>query len=144
MIGFKTPWNKPWMAVKVHASPIEWIAVNSSKPGRNKAITSIVAHSSNAWAEEHIDDDMRQAEQFLRREFETVSGIDTRDADYFSCHRWRYALVGEPKELTPFIDRANGLASTGDWCNASRIEDAWTNAVKLSEILKKALSENDA
>ena len=144
MIGFNTPWNKPWMAAKVHGSPIEWIAVNSTKPGRNHAITSIVVHSSNAWAEEHIDDDMSQAEQFLRREFETVSGIATSHADYFSCHRWRYALMDEPKEHAPFVDRAYGIASTGDWCSASRIEDAWTNAMKLSEIIRKSLSENGA
>jgi len=144
MIGFHTPWHKPWMAAKVHASPIEWIAINSSKPGRNKAITSIVAHSSNAWAEAHIDDDMEQAEQFLRNEFESISGIDTREADYFSCHRWRYALVEEAKEHAAFVDTEHGIASTGDWCSASRIEDAWTNAMKLSEILKKSLSGNDA
>lgn len=140
MIGFNTPWKKPWMAAKVHASPIEWIAVNSTKPGRNHAITSIVAHSNNAWAEEHIDDDMSQAEAFLRREFESISGIDTHAADYFSCHRWRYALVSEPNELPPFIDSTNGLASSGDWCTASRIEDAWTNAVKLAERIKKCVT----
>ncbi len=141
MIGFDTPWNKPWMAAKVHTSPIEWIAVNSSKPGRNDAVTSIVVHSSNAWAEEHIDDDMKTAEQFLRKEFESVSGIDTRTADYFSCHRWRYALVEEPKQCPPFMDAARGLASTGDWCTASRIEDAWLNATKLVTLIESALHD---
>lgn len=144
MIGFNVPWQKPWMAAKVRASPIEWIAINSSKPGRDKAITSIVAHSSNAWAEAHIDDDMEQAEQFLRDEFEAISGIDTRDADYFSFHRWRFALLEEVKEHAPFVDSARGIASTGDWCSASRIEDAWINAMKFSEILKKSLKENGA
>jgi predicted NAD/FAD-dependent oxidoreductase len=141
MIGFHTPWQKPWMAAKIHASPIEWIATNSTKPSRNHNITSIVAHSSNAWAEAHIDDDMGDAEQFLRREFEAVSGIDTSSADYFSCHRWRYALVDNPKTFTPFFDAARGIASTGDWCTASRIEDAWLNAMQLATMLESRLHD---
>jgi renalase len=141
MVGFNTPWSKPWMAAKVHASPIEWIAVNSSKPGRNSAVTSIVAHSSNAWAEEHIDDDIKTAEQFLRAQLEAVSGIDTSTADYFSCHRWRYALVDEPKQFTPFIDATRCIASTGDWCTASRIEDAWLNAMKLVTLIEPSFHD---
>jgi predicted NAD/FAD-dependent oxidoreductase len=136
MIGFNRPWDRSWMAAKVHASPIEWIAVNSTKPGRNRAVTSLVAHSSNAWAEAHIDDDMQHAEQFLRAQFESVSGIDTGNADYFSCHRWRYALVEAAQQCMPFIDTDLGIASTGDWCTASRIENAWQNATTLSETLK--------
>lgn len=136
MIGFNRPWDKPWMAAKVHASPIEWIAVNSTKPGRNRDVTCLVVHSSNAWAEAHIDDAMEEAEPFLRREFEAISGIDTAQADYFACHRWRYALVEKPGALAPYCDAAQGLASVGDWCSASRIEDAWTNATALANELK--------
>jgi predicted NAD/FAD-dependent oxidoreductase len=139
MIGFHAPWDKPWMAAKVHASPFEWIAVNSSKPGRNKSITSIVANSSHAWAEAHIDDDINETGKFLRREFEYISGIDTSAADHFSCHRWRYALVGEPQDHNPYVDTAQGIASTGDWCSVSRIEDAWQNAVKLANVVRRSL-----
>ena len=137
MVGFDAPWKKPWMAAKVHASPIEWIAVNSTKPERNVSVTSIVVHSSNAWAEKHIDDAMDEAELFLRAEFESVSGIDTQHAAYFSCHRWRYAITSDPKPREPWIDSVSGIASTGDWYTASRVEDAWLNAMKLSKILKR-------
>ncbi len=139
MMGLNKPWDKPWMAAKVHANPIEWMAVNSTKPGRNSAITSIVAHSNNAWAQAHIDDDLNEIGEFLRKEVESISAIDVRDLDYFSCHRWRYALVSEPGELAPFFDSTNGLASTGDWCTASRIEEAWLNAMKLAYSVKADL-----
>jgi renalase len=135
MFGFNTPWDKPWMAAKIHDRPLEWVAVNSTKPGRNRAVTSLVVHSSNAWAEAHIDDDMAEAERFLRSEFESITGIDTSAASYVSCHRWRYALVAEQQPFGPYIDPARGLASTGDWCTASRIEDAWSNAVTLAQML---------
>ncbi len=135
MLGFNAPWRQAWMAAKVHASPIEWIAINSTKPGRNKAVTSIVAHSSNMWAEDHIDDDMGAAELFLRQEFERVSSININTADYVACHRWRYALVNAVKEFVPLVDHDSGLASTGDWYTFSRVEDAWLNAMKLADIL---------
>jgi hypothetical protein len=139
MIGFNKSWTGPWIAAKVHASPIEWIAINSTKPGRNHSVTSIIVHSHNSWAEMHIDDDIHDTEAFLRREFDHITGIDSRTADYFSCHRWRYALVDQPKERTPFIDSDLGLASTGDWCNASRIEDTWLNAIKLGNHFQQFL-----
>ena len=137
MIGFNKPWDKSWMAAKVHASPIEWIAVNSTKPGRNSTVTSIVVHTSNAWAENHINDAMDKTEIFLREAFESVTGLDTSEAEYFSCHRWRYAITRESRTLEPYIDNGLGIASAGDWCTASRIEDAWLNAMKLSDILKR-------
>jgi predicted NAD/FAD-dependent oxidoreductase len=141
MIGFNTPWNRPWIAAKIHAKPIEWIAINSTKPQRNAAaITSIVAHSNHAWAQEHIDADIGEVEQILRKEFESVCGIDTSDAKYFSCHRWRYAITRETHTLEPFFDDTLGIASSGDWCTVSRIEDTWLNAMKLSEILKNYIT----
>jgi predicted NAD/FAD-dependent oxidoreductase len=135
MIGWNRPWPKPWMAAKIHGSPLEWVAINSSKPGRNAAVTSMVVHSSNAWAEAHIDDEMAGAETFLRATFEACMGIDTRDADYFSCHRWRYALVEHAQAHAPFLDTRHGLASSGDWCSASRIEDAWQHATTLADAM---------
>ena len=135
MIGFNTPWEKSWIGAKIQNSPLEWIAINSTKPGRNNSVTSIVVHSSNPWAEEHIDDAMEPAEHFLREEFERVTQIATRAADYFSCHRWRYALVGEAQPRAAFMDATAGLASAGDWCSASRIEEAWLNAMQLAEQL---------
>lgn len=140
MIGFDRPWEKSWIGAKIHHSPLEWIAINSSKPGRNERVTSIVAHSSNAWAEEHIDDAMEPAGLFLREEFERVTQIDTRDAAYFSCHRWRYALMDEPGEHPPFFDATHGLASSGDWCRASRIEDAWLAATQLGRQILATLA----
>lgn len=141
MMGFRTPWKRSWIAAKVHGRPIEWIAVNSSKPGRDDSVTSLVVHTSNRWAEEHIDDDMQEAERFLRTEFESVSGIVTAEAEYVSCHRWRYAQVDAPRNVNPFIDAPLGLASTGDWCSASRIEDAWRNARALSQQVKEAFHQ---
>jgi predicted NAD/FAD-dependent oxidoreductase len=139
MIGFLKPWDKNWIAAKIRENPLQWIAINSTKPNRNTEITSIVAHSSNAWAEAHIDDDMGQAQAFLLQQFEAITGIDCGKADYLSTHRWRYALVNEPQEFLPYMDEVSGLASASDWCTTSRIEEVWLNATKLAQALCKKL-----
>ncbi len=131
MLGFKRSWKESWIAAKILKNPIEWVAINSSKPGRDTSITSIVVHSSSAWAQAHIDDDINTVSGFLRQQLEGVTGIETASADYFACHRWRYAQVTQQKKIAPFFDSALGIASSGDWCSESRIEDVWLNCQLL-------------
>jgi hypothetical protein len=131
MIGFNKPWDKPWIAAKVRDNPIKWISINSTKPGRSKAVTAIVAHSCNKWADQHIDDTMDEAQKFLLEQFEAVSGIDCRHADYIATHRWKYAVVEETEKSGFYVDSDQGTAATSDWASTSRIEDVWLNAVGL-------------
>lgn len=135
MIGFKRPWDKQWIAAKVRDNPIKWISINSTKPGRNKEVTTIVAHSRNNWAEAHIDDDMGEAQKFLLAQFEAVSEIDCSNADYISTHRWKYAVVDETEKAGVYYDAGLGLAATSDWCTTSRLEEVWLNAMALSRQL---------
>ncbi|MCE2991698.1 MAG: NAD(P)-binding protein [Candidatus Jidaibacter sp.] len=136
MVGLNKTWDKEWIAAKVRNNPIKWISINSTKPGRDENVTAIVAHSRNAWAELHIDTDIEQVQKLLLTEFESVSGIDCSKADYISTHRWRYAIVDQTQKSGPFLDAAQGLASTGDWCVTSRIEEVWINAVDLANQIK--------
>jgi predicted NAD/FAD-dependent oxidoreductase len=96
-------------------------------------------HSRNDWAEAHIDDDMKASEAFLLMQLAAVAGIDASKADFISTHRWRYALVKEPQKAKPYIDEALRIASTGDWCTASRVEDVWLNAQSLAQALRSAV-----
>lgn len=139
MIGFNKPWDRPWIAAKVHDNPISWISVNSSKPGRNNAVTSLVIHSTNSWAEEHMDDAAENVEAELKSQLKILTEIDANQADYTSLHRWRYAILGEGGENEPYLDAEYGIAYCGDWCSYSRIEDAWKNAQLLVGKLKKIL-----
>ena len=144
MLGFNKPWDRPWIATKVRgdasdASPLEWIAVNSSKPGRNAKVTSLVIHSRNDWAQAHIEDEPLGTQKALLGHLSALTGIDGLKANYLAMHRWRYALVAEPAAHPPLLDSDLQLASTGDWCAASRVEDAWLNAKKLAESLAQAI-----
>lgn len=135
MIGFHTPWDKPWIAAKLRNSPLKWISVNSTKPGRDTRVTALVAHSRRGWAEAHMDDAMEDAQALLVAEFEAVTGIDCRAADYISTHRWKYAIVEETQKSGFYLDAAQGIAATSDWASTSRVEEVWLNATALARRL---------
>jgi len=132
MLGLDRPWQEPWIAAKVRSGPLAWIAVNSTKPGRNAAVTSLVVHASNHWSEIHIDGDVAQAQEFLLKALSELIGITPAEATYVSTHRWRYALLEEPQRPGHYLDTASQCAATGDWASDSRIEDAWGEAMKLA------------
>ena len=140
MIGFNRPWDKDWIAAKVRDNPIERIAINSTKPGRSKQVTAIVAHSRNDWADAHMDDPMDEAQNFLLAQFKAVSGIDCSHADYISTHRWKYAIVEESEETGFYFDPDRGIAATGDRASGSRIEEVWMNAVGLADVIAKSIA----
>jgi len=133
MIGFDRPWDKPWIAAKIIDNPIKWISINSTKPARDTNVTAIVAHSCNAWADAHMDDDMNEAQAFLLEQFEKVTGIACVAADYLSTHRWKYAIVNETEISGVYVDTQKNLAATSDWASTSRIEDVWHNATATAE-----------
>ncbi len=137
MLGFPSSWKRDWSAIKVRNSPIEWIAVNSSKPGRNTGVTTLVVHSNNRWADAHLEDDIETTKVYLLDLLTSLVDLDARLADYTTLHRWRYALVEKPDVHKALLVEELKLASTGDWCLASRIEDAWLSARSLAHTLKE-------
>jgi renalase len=140
MIGFKRPWDRSWIAAKPHDNTIQWISVNSSKPFRDQNMTSLVVHSKNDWAEEHIDDEVNDVEKFLLEQFFLLTGIDPRDADFVTVHRWRYAKARETQKSGGYIDSGLGIAASGDWCETSRIEDVWLQANNLATRMEQIFS----
>ena len=139
MIGLNEPWKKEWIAAKVRRNPLQWIAINTTKPGRNKEITAIVVHSCNDWAENHMNDDMQHAQTFLLEQFEAITHISTAHAAYISTHRWKYAIVEPKKDSGFYIDPASCIAATSDWASSSRIEEAWLSSCRLALKLQAML-----
>jgi renalase len=137
MIGFSRPWPHSWIAAKVLESPLEWIAVNSSKPGRNQGVTSLVAQTSNLWAQKHIEEDQGEVLEILRKELASILPQGFADPSCVLIHRWRFALLEKAQDDdlqgAPFFDSELKLASVGDWCSRSRIENVWLDAHRLAD-----------
>jgi renalase len=143
MLGFEAPPHLPWQAALVRNADISWVSVNSSKPGRPEHFT-LVAHSTNAFADAHIDEPLENLQQHLYAELRDITGIDAKRADFCQLHRWRYANIDSQSGATALVDADRRLAACGDWCIRGRIEAAFSSAVALTEQLRAALVPNAA
>lgn len=134
MLGFSAPVPLPWQAALVHRADVSWISVNSSKPGR-KAPFTLVVHSTNAWADRHIEDPTDVVLAHMLDEASGVSGVDMRQAVHRQIHRWRYANIDRQTGTPSFIDDEIRLAMCGDWFVRGRIESAFLSATDVSRAL---------
>ena len=131
MLGFAEPLQLSWQAALVRNADISWIAVNSSKPGRKPPFT-LVVHSTNAWADEHIDDDTENVLDHMINQASAVTGANLDAAVHRQVHRWRYANIDKHPGPTFFLDDDARLAACGDWFVRGRVESAFTSANELA------------
>jgi predicted NAD/FAD-dependent oxidoreductase len=134
MLGFAEPLDLQWQAALVRNADISWMSVNSSKPGRKRPF-SLVVHSTNAWADAHIEHDVDFVLGHMLDEASMVTGKDLRSAAHRKVHRWRYANIVRQTGPTYFLDCDKQLAACGDWCVRGRIEAAFMSANDLAESL---------
>ena len=132
MLGFADAIDLPWDAALVRNGDISWISVNSSKPGRGPAF-SMVVHSTNAWADAHMENDIDLVHGHMLDEASLVTGLELRTATHREVHRWRYANIGKQSGPTYVVDDANRIAACGDWCVRGRIEAAFSSANDLAD-----------
>lgn len=135
MVGFDAPPPLLWDAAVVKNSPIEWMAVNSSKPDRKTGF-SMVINTTNEWAESRIEDEASDVQEILLRELLALIGDDFQTPDFVSTHKWRFANVANPMVDTPYvIDRSLNLAACGDWFIGGRVEAAFQSARTLCKVI---------
>ncbi|MDD7805168.1 MAG: FAD-dependent oxidoreductase [Endozoicomonas sp. (ex Botrylloides leachii)] len=139
MLGFKQRLPIDFEAAHITKSDLSWIAVNSHKPQRPDPFT-LVVHSSEDYAEKHIDDDRDQVMQHLINETSRIVGQDVSHANYKTIHGWRYANNADKKKKNSlFIDQKLKLAACGDWCLGGRVEGAFTSAYELTKHIKESI-----
>lgn len=136
MLGFDSDPDLLWDAACVKQSNISWISANHSKPGRNSK-PSFVVHSTNAWAEAHMEQDPDWIRVQLCKTFSTITGIDTNTAEHIDLHRWRYANIRGQQPLPACIDANTKLASCGDWTIKGNVESAMLSGIELATALKE-------
>ena len=141
LLGFTEPACLPWDAAKVDASPIGWISVNSSKPGRPDGY-SLVVQTTNAWAEAQLEKPREWVERELISALSSLADIDGTQATYRSLHRWRFASTPTPAALPYLLDVDNYLAACGDWCIKGRVEAAYTSSSALAAALIPLVNAN--
>ena len=139
MLGFPTPLALSFDAALVRNEDISWISVNSSKPERGKAF-SLLIHSTNAWADQHIDDDKDLVMQYLCEQVSKIVEYDVSAADLKALYAWRFANIKKQYGKTHLIDGKQQLALCGDWFIQGRVEAAFSSGFKMANDLLKIVA----
>lgn len=140
MLGFSSPLPLGFDAAHVINSDIEWIAVNSRKPGRQEQSFALVIHSTPQYAHKHIEDDPEKILQHLSAEASHITGQALRTADHKALHRWKFARSPHSEAYPPFIDERLKIGVCGDWVCGGRVEGAFVSAKNLSQKIKFCLA----
>lgn len=145
MAGFDAPppaFN--WDALEMpDAEMIQSVTLEHSKPGRAGAF-ALTAHTTNAWAETHMEDRLPDTETAIFAETCRLIGEDLPPPLYLALHRWRYADVENPLGEPCLTDSGNNLAVCGDWCIAGRVEAAFLSGKAAGEQALRALAVSKA
>ena len=139
MMGFKKKLSLEFDTAHVKNSDVSWIALNSRNP-KHPGNQTLVLHSSAAYAEANIENDLQEVTEHLVKETNKSIGHEIRASDYQRIHKWRYATTSKTRESSIFIDKDLKFAVCGDWCLDGQIEGAFTTASNLvNEIKENAL-----
>ena len=138
MLGFSAPLPLEFEAAHITHPDLSWLAVNSHKPDRGESYTLMV-HSSEEFAEAHIEADRNEVMQYLCSATSRLIGYDVSLADYKTVHAWRYANNAKREQGPTFLDVHQQLGACGDWCFGGRVEGAFGAAYQLSEQMKEKI-----
>ena len=123
MIGLSSPIDPGWDSLRVKNLPIDWIAINNTKPGRSQDVGTIVVHSEASWSDIHVDADRAWIEDVMLKSASALLGMPLDTAPHTALHRWLYASSKSSPDV-PCL-KGDGLVVAGDWCLGGRVQGAW-------------------
>lgn len=139
MVGWEGHHDFGWDSLRVQDSAVAWMAVNSSKHGRNKAVTTLMVHATPDWSNEHAEADKGWVKGVLSAAIDDLTNMDISRSTHRILHRWLYASVSKSPEQGALYDPALGLAVCGDWCAGGRVEGAYLSGLAAADAVKSTL-----
>ena len=109
----------------VQDSPLDWVARNRSKPGRDTHFDTWVLHAGSAWSRQHLDLARETVIEHLHGAFAELIGCAVPPPSFTLAHRWLYARPAQAHQWGALADADLGLYACGDWCLSGRVEGAW-------------------
>jgi predicted NAD/FAD-dependent oxidoreductase len=118
-------------AAVVRDSPISWLAVTTSKPGRCQLKQpGIVAHASPAWSAKNLDESSETVREELLDALKQLS-LEGLQEELASLHLWRFARPSTVADHSYYLDAGKQLAACGDWFIGDNVEGAFQSAHSL-------------
>ncbi len=128
MLGLSEPIETGWDTLRVNDLPVNWLAFNSSKPGRAKAPTLMI-QSAPEWSNTHAETDRDWVQRVMTEVASELVGADLSKAPHHALHRWLYAAVSQGLNQTHLFDSDLNIAACGDWCVGGRVEGAFLSGL---------------
>ena len=138
-LGFETPLKTRVEGCFVQDNPLDWLARNRSKPGREMGLDTWVLHASNAWSKQHLDLSREAVIEHLHGAFAEIIGCAVPAPSFSLAHRWLYARPSQAHQWGALADADLGLYACGDWCLSGRVEGAWLSGQEAARRLLEHL-----
>ncbi len=110
---------------------LNWIACDSTKPGRSDEPQCWVAHARPDWTRAHLEAPPEAVAPQLLIALASVLG-PVSEPLLMQAHRWRYAKVEQAAASSFGWDPRLRLGACGDWRLGPRIELAWRSGHELA------------
>ncbi|MBX9755688.1 MAG: NAD(P)/FAD-dependent oxidoreductase [Pseudomonadaceae bacterium] len=134
-LGFTSPLQTEVEGCFVQDSPLDWLARNRSKPGRDTQLDTWVLHASSQWSKQHIDLSKEAVIEQLHGAFAELIGCAVPASAFSLAHRWLYARPAALHQWGALADTDLGLYACGDWCSSGRVEGAWLSGQEAARKL---------
>lgn len=138
-LAFASPLETKVEGCFVQDSPLDWVARNRSKPGRDTALDTWVLHASSAWSKQHLDMPKEEVVEHLHGAFAELIGCAVPAPSFSLAHRWLYARPASAHLWGALADADLGLYACGDWCLSGRVEGAWLSGQEAARKLLEHL-----
>ncbi len=113
------------------ASPLSWVARDSSKPGRPPG-ERWVLHASAAWSRASRDVPRDEVEATLIAELSRLFDLEPLAPELSFVHRWGHARALRPLDRGALFDEEARVGAAGDWACGGRVEGAFLSGVALA------------
>ena len=138
-LAFASPLDSPVEGCFLQDSPLDWLARNRSKPGRETAMDTWILHATSAWSKQHLDLSKETVTEHLYGAFAEMIDCAIPAPTFSLAHRWLYARPASAHQWGALADADLGLYACGDWCLSGRVEGAWLSGQEAARKLLEHL-----
>jgi predicted NAD/FAD-dependent oxidoreductase len=137
MCAFDSPLGVDFDAARVGGGTIDWLARDTSKPGRATGAGATpdrwVVHATASWSRAELERHPDQVRDAMLAAFAAAIDQPPMAPAHATVHRWRYARPREPLGEACVYDVESGIGACGDWCIGPRLEAAYLSGVAMAE-----------